>query len=184
MRRAAILSGILLLAAGGCGQESTTPAAMNESIDLAADQVTNGVTIDLLDGGVRTAIVRSDSAYTFGRYSELFGVDATFNTETGAENGTVTSEFGVYDMDTKVFIARGDVVLITQGPEGPRQLETDELHYGIAEDRIWTDQPFTLIEGDRITQGTRFRTDSNFQTWEVSGVQTTGTVRSDTDSRF
>ncbi len=154
------------------------PSASSDAFDLPADYVFFGARTKLSADGVVTAVLTSDTAYFHedSRQYDLIGVDVVFYTEQGLESGTLSSSTGDYQERDGVFIARGNVVLITQGPDGPRHLETEELHYLLEGDRIWTDSPFTLLEAGRTTRGTSFRTDSNFQTWEVTGVETRGTV--------
>ena len=36
------------------------------------------------------------------------------------------------------------------------------------------DQPFTLTEGEQVSRGQSFRSDSDFRTWEVTGGETEG----------
>jgi LPS export ABC transporter protein LptC len=167
--------GILFAA---CGQDTTMPSASSDAFDLPADMVTIGFRTTLYVDGVVSAVLISDSAYFHeeDRRYDLIGVDVAFYTEQGAEAGTLTSQTGDYQERDGVFIARGNVVLITEGPDGPRHLETEELHYLLQGDRIWTDSPFTLLEAGRTTRGTSFQTDSKFETWEVTGMQTEGTV--------
>jgi LPS export ABC transporter protein LptC len=172
--RAAMLA--LLLALGACGQQSTTPGATFDG-DLPPDQiVTAGFEMRLTNLGVLAALLDSDTAYIYeqARRYEFVGVQASFRDERGSEAGVLTSTTGDYNQGINLFIARGDVVLITQGPNGERRLETDELHYNISEDRIWTERPFTIFEAGRTTTGDAFQTDSNFRTWEVTGVRTQG----------
>jgi LPS export ABC transporter protein LptC len=107
---------------------------------------------------------------------DLINVKVTFYSPDGAEAGTLTSRTGDYNTADNLFIARENVVLITPGANGDRRLETEELHYDIGGDQIWTDSPFVLHEQGRVSQGTRFRTDSQFRTWEVTGLQTEGPV--------
>lgn len=178
--------GLFVLLLAGCGGDSTSPMPMGDPFEMPADQVLLGMNHRMTRYGVVTAILNSDSAYVYeqSRRFDLMGVDVTFYTEQGAQAGHLTSETGDYNLAAKVFIARGNVVLITAGPEGDRHLETEELHYDIDGDRIWTDSPFTLVEAGRTSRGTQFRTDSKFDRWEVTGLQTQGTVPEDAGTRF
>lgn len=167
-----IALGVLALAA--CDGESTTPAAVAESAQLPADQVIYGLRHNMTTDGVRSGELLSDSAYMFetGRKLDLKGVRLRFFAENGRETGVLTSSSGEYHTGTGSFVARGDVLLITHAPS--RRLETEELHYDVEGDQLWSDVPFVLREGERVTRGTRFRSDSRFETWSVSNAETSG----------
>jgi LPS export ABC transporter protein LptC len=174
MRRVCLVAAILLV---GCGQQATTPGATMDSIDLEADNVIIGAEHRMTNLGVLTAVMRSDTAYAYEQTNNMDlrgNVTVSFRDERGSEAGTLTSRTGDYNMGINLFVARGDVVLITDGPNGPRRLETDELHYDINGDRLWTDRPFTFHESGRVSRGNSFRTDSQFLTWEVTGIETQG----------
>ena len=162
------------LALAACERESTTPAAVADAAQLPADQVIYGLKHNMTRDGLRTGALRSDSAYMFetGRKLDLKGVELHFYGENGQETGVLTSTSGEYDTQSGSFVARGEVLLITHGPS--RRLETEELHYDVPGDQLWSDVPFVLREGERVTRGTRFRSDSKFQTWSVSNAETSG----------
>jgi LPS export ABC transporter protein LptC len=176
MRISATIIAAALLA--GCGQQSTTPSAPAEDFYLPADQVLIGLTHRMTNDGVLTALLLSDTAYVYeqSRRMDLMGVHVTFYTEQGAEAGTLTSLTADYDLANRIFIARGDVVLITRRTDGERRLETTQLYYDLRGDEISTSTPFVLHEAGRTSRGSTFRTDSRFNTWEVTGVETHGTV--------
>lgn len=162
----------------GCGQQTTTPAAEAEAFDLPADVVANGVRHNLTQDGVRRAIITSDTSYHYEstRHVDMVGVQVVFYDDIGQEAGTLTAKRGEYDLGNNIFTAKESVVLVTEGPQGERRLSTDELGYDLGVDRLWSDRPFTLVEAGRTSTGTSFRSDAKFETWSVTGGQTTGTV--------
>lgn len=166
----------LIATVAGCGAESTTPAAVADASQLPADQVIYGLRHNMTKDGIRTGVLVSDTAFLFetGRKLDLRTVNLQFYGESGRETGTLTSETGEYEISTGSFVARGGVVLITQSPNGRRRLETEELHYDVRGDRLWSDKAFTMREGGRTTRGDSFRTDAAFRNWEVSGARTEG----------
>lgn len=176
LRSVIVAAALLPLAA--CGEDSTTPAAGVETFDLPADQIGYHVDMRLTNRGVLGAVLNSDTVFSFShsRRHDLRGVSVIFFDENGGEAGRLTSRTGDYDTASGIFIARSDVVLISSGPEGERRLETEELHYHIRDDRLWTEEPFVLYEGDRTTRGTRFSTDAKFTAWEVTGIETQGNL--------
>jgi LPS export ABC transporter protein LptC len=159
-----------------CGNQSTTPAAVAGAADLVADNVFYGVTHRMTNNGIRTGELRGDTAYLFeaDRRMDLHGVNLTFFDEAGRQTGTLTSQTGEYRMDTGSFIARGNVVLVTQEPEGTRRVETEELHYDVGGDQLWSDVDFVMTRGAQVTRGSSFRSDARFETWSVTNARTEG----------
>jgi LPS export ABC transporter protein LptC len=174
-----ILATVALLAVlAGCGRESTTPGAIADAADLPADNVIHGLTHRVTRDGVRTALLQGDTAYLYesDRRFDIEGVNLTFFHESGQESGTLTSSTGEYRMGTGAFIARGNVVLITRGEQGTRRVETEELHYDVQGDQIWSDVDFVMREGGRTTRGTSFRSDTRFESWTIDEARTEGGV--------
>lgn len=162
----------LLLNAIACADEATVPAASEEA-ELPADQTVTGLRHFMTSQGVRKALLLADSAYVRegGRRFDLVAVDVEFYDPAGRAAGDLTSETGEYVISGGSFVARGDVVLITEGPEGPRRLETDELHYDPNNDELWSDVPFVFREAGRETRGISFRSDADFRNFTVEGAQ-------------
>jgi LPS export ABC transporter protein LptC len=173
MRLRAFALFFMTLATAACGSEATLPqsAAVGE---MPADNVIDGLSHNLTRNGVRASALRADTAHLYQqqRRMELQGVHLTFYSEAGLQTGTLTSDTGDYHTGTRSFVARGNVVLITQGPQGTRRLTTEELHYDVPGDQLWSDVPFTLEEAGRTTRGTSFRSDSQFETWSVTQART------------
>ncbi len=165
---------VALLAA--CGSESTTPGAIADVGDLPADNVIHDLTHRMTRDGIRSAELRSDTAFYFDveRRFDLQSVNLVFYHETGQQSGTLNSLTGEYRVGTGAFIARGSVVLITQGEQGERRVETEELHYDVAGDQIWSDVDFVMTEAGRTTRGSSFRTDTQFERWTVTDARTQG----------
>jgi LPS export ABC transporter protein LptC len=174
-----MMIGLALPLLGACGG-STTPSDVADASQLPADQVVFGVDHNMTLEGIRTGVLLSDTAYLYesGSRMDLMGVELRFFADNGLETGVLTSETGEYDTRSGAFVARGNVVLITQGPQGERRLETEELHYDVEADRLWSDVAFVLHEDGGTTTGKSFRSDSEFRNWTVTGAETQGGVRS------
>jgi LPS export ABC transporter protein LptC len=172
------LIGFGLLA--GCQQTSTTPSEVT-SAELPAEAVVCGVNHIMTRNGIRSSVLTADSAFNmnYGQTLHLMGVRLSFFTDTGAEAGNLTSRTGEYDVALGRFNAVGDAVLLTTGPRGNRRLETEVLHYDLKTDDLWTDTPFTLTEGGRVTRGSSFRSDGKFQNWTVRNAETEGGLPSE-----
>lgn len=177
MRYAALLfAGSLLV---GCGAGADTPTADDSAFELPADQVIFGGRQTLTTDGVRRSEVEADTVLTFeqSRRHEFRQVKVNFFEDNGQNAGTLTATSAEYDIPSGLFIARGNVVLVTPSPNGgERQLQTEELFFDVPNDRIWSDREFTLLEGGQTTSGTTFRSDSQFRTWEVTGARTEGST--------
>lgn len=171
-----LLAGACLAVAAGCGSDSTTPAVLADSSNLPVENMILGVNHNMTKDGVRTGVLVSDTAFLLdsSRKMDLRNVSLQFFSDNGAPSGTLTSETGEYDVTTGSFVARGDVVLVTGGPEGTRHLETEELHYDVNVDRLWSEVPFVMREGGRTTRGQSFRSDAEFRNWSVTGAETSG----------
>lgn len=126
----------------------------------SADQVMYKVHTILTEQGVRQGELFADTTYVYddnSRY-ELRNVRATFNTPTGAPNGTLTAKRGRYDIRQRVLEGFGNVVVTTT--DGKRLL-TPHLRFDQARNLIRSDSAFTLIEGSRRSRGVGFETDPN-----------------------
>ncbi len=181
MKRSILLCTFALAA---CGPGTGTPSAPTEAFDLPADMVAFGFRENILRDGVIAGVVTADTAFAYEGESrvDLFGVDVVFHDERGAQAGTLTSRTG--DFNGSLFVARGSAVLVTEGPQGTRELRTEELYIDIREDRIWTDVEFTHVEAGRTSQGTSFRTDLRFDSWVITGLQSTGAVPAEAATEF
>jgi LPS export ABC transporter protein LptC len=174
----------LVLAA--CGQEATVPTQKDRLAELNVDMVIHGYRHAVTDEGVRKAVMQGDTAYFRDTDSkvDLRGVKLDFfNETTGATSGTLTSRTGEYDMRTGAMTARGNAVLTLQGAEGTRTISSEELHYDVQGDRIWSDKPTVMKEGAREVLGTSFESDAKFQNVRVQTPRSSG-VEVDEGIRF
>lgn len=176
--RTLLLLALFLSAASGCRDGTTTPPVAEEQA-LPADQVVYDLQHTMTTDGVRKAVLDGDTAYLYqsGRSMDLIGVELTFYSETGHETGRLTSATGSYDSRSGQMVARGNVVLVTRDTEGERRLETEELHYDLNGDRMWSEKPVVLHDGPTTVYGTSFRADARFQNRVIEGARTTGGVR-------
>lgn len=168
--------GILLVAAA-CGRESTVPDA-GADVELAADQIAYGVEHVMTKSGVREAILRGDTAYfrESGREVDLLGVSLEFFDPSGTQSGQLTARSGEYEPSSSAMTARGNVVLIVRTDNGERRIETEELHYDLRQNRIWSDQPTVSREGGVVYRGDSFTSDTQFRNLRVQGASTSGGV--------
>ena len=147
-----------------CDGPTETAVASGELQGVEADIVVFGMTSFLSAAGVREGRVVADTAYIFNdsTVQKLRGMEVVFYGEDGRERATVRSRSGELDPSTDRMVARGNVVLIVH--EDRRRIETAELHYDPARDRLWSDSATvqTLADGS-VSRGSSFQSDLSFQ---------------------
>jgi LPS export ABC transporter protein LptC len=150
---------LALSAAVACqGDDAVTPAPVNAKAD-SADQVLFGVRHNVTDAGLLRAKLVSDTGLIFddGTRIELYDVNLTFFTTTGARNAVLTSREGTYRTRVGSMEARGAVLVV--GEDG-RRLSTEQLRYEPNRNQISSDSAFVLTEpGGRRLEGVGFVSD-------------------------
>lgn len=171
-----LLAPVVALAAA-CAEETTVPTQKDTLADLHVDQVIYGLEHVMTNNGVRKANLHGDTAYFRDSDSrvDLKGVKLDFfNETTGATSGTMTSRTGEYDMQSGAMTARGGAVLRLQGQSGERVIESDELHYDVQGNRVWSDKPTVMRENGRTVRGNSFQSDTKFQNVTVQNAKVSG----------
>jgi LPS export ABC transporter protein LptC len=155
---------VVALGTAACDGPTETTVASNDLQGVEADIVVFGMTSFLSAAGVREGRVVADTAYIFNdsTVQKLRGMEVVFYGEDGRERATVRARAGELDPSTDRMVARGNVVLIVH--EDRRRLETAELHYDPARDRLWSDSATvqTLADGS-VSRGSSFQSDLSFQ---------------------
>jgi LPS export ABC transporter protein LptC len=160
MTRAMLGAALAALALGACRSPEGPPVTQVGSAADSADQVMIKVRTLLTERGVQQGELFADTAYIYddGSRYELRNVRTTFNTPTGAPNGTLTARRGRYDIRQRIMEGFGDVVVVTT--DGKRLL-TPHLRFDQARNLVRSDSAFTLIEGSRRSEGLGFESDPN-----------------------
>lgn len=152
------LAALVALAAGACGDAPNTPVAAGDLAEIDADAVIYGMDDHLETDGIRSGRIQADSAYAFNDSSivHLFGMNMKLFYEDGRDRAEVTALRGAMNQRTEEMVARGDVVV--QMANSPERIETPELHYDPAGNRIWSDSATVRVLPDgRTSRGTCFR---------------------------
>ncbi|HEU0013058.1 MAG TPA: LPS export ABC transporter periplasmic protein LptC [Longimicrobium sp.] len=161
-----------------CGGQPA-PAASAGNLDADATQRTYGMNLKLTEGGVIKADLHADTAIQRPgtTTTEIRGVRLKFYGQGGGQPGDLTSRSGEYDARSGMMIARGNVVLITQGENGKRVIKSEELHYDQKGDRVWSTRETRVEEPGRtwITQG--FTSDTRFTNLQGRNARTVGSIR-------
>ena len=91
------------------------------------------------------------------RRRELRKVRATFNTTTGAKDGTMTGDRGRYNTQQQILEGFGHVVITTN--DGKR-LTSPHVRYTQSINEVSSDSAFTMVEADgKQISGVGFRAD-------------------------
>ena len=148
------------LLGGACRSPDQPPVTPGATAADSADQVMLSVRTLLTERGVQQGELFADTAYVYdeGSRYDLRKVRASFNTPTGAPNGTLTAQRGRYDIRQGVMEGFGNVVVVTT--DGKR-LMTPHLRFEKSRNLVLSDSAFTLVDGTRRTRGTGFESDPN-----------------------
>jgi LPS export ABC transporter protein LptC len=161
MTRKLLAAGIALsLVLGACRRPEGPPVKQVDTAGNGADQVMFRVRTLLTERGVQQGELFADTAYVYddGSRYELRNVRTTFNTPTGAPNGTLTAKRGRYDIRQRIMEAFGDVVVVSTDA---KRLLTPHLRFDQARNLVRSDSAFTLTEGTRRSEGVGFESDPN-----------------------
>lgn len=157
---------------GGCEAALDAPQADEGLVSIVADAVLFDMVDYLTTDGVRGGVIRADTAYVYNDSSQIrmWGVEMTLFHDDGTERAHMTSERGILHQESERMEARGDVVLVMNG--GLQRVESPELYYDPARGRIWSDSNSVFTrEGGRITRGTCFQSDLDFQNLTVCNIR-------------
>ena len=146
-----------------CRKSTTPPPVVGDAalVDSADQVIFDGHTF-LTEGGVKRGDMFADTIFIFREQTwfVLRRVRATFNTETGAPNGTLRGDRGTYDLRARVLEGFGNVVVTsTDG----KQLTSNHLKFTESTNLISSDSAFTAKQGDRIQTGIGFTSDPNLK---------------------
>jgi len=134
-----------LVSCGG-GDERPTGTAP-EVFPEGASQVMVGLENYITRDGVRSAVLRADTVYTFDEESRLSlrAVVLTFFGDAGDTVGVMTGDSAVYELDERIVTVRGDVeVRLADG----ERLEAPLLVYHAAANQLRADSGFVLTQAD------------------------------------
>jgi LPS export ABC transporter protein LptC len=167
--------GIATLCVGAACQDTQAPPLAKEMVlPDSAEQMLFGVSLILTDGGVRRALVKSDTLlmYDDNTREELRKVTATFFTTAGEQDAVLTALQGLHSSRLGTMEARGDVVVTaTDG----QKLTTPHLKYDPSRNEISSDSAFTLTQGARVTKGVGFVSNPDMTNMRIlAGAQVTG----------
>ena len=177
MRVRRLLPLVLVMTAVAVACDGATTPGAGDLGEMPADQIAIDVRHVMTEEGIRKAVLHADTAYLYQGTSEadMVGVRLRFFDEGGREAGELTSRTGNFDMRGNRMVSRGDVVLVIRDDRGePRRIETEELHYDIQADRIWSDVATSMHHEGRVLRGSSFESDIQFQNVRIRDARTEG----------
>jgi LPS export ABC transporter protein LptC len=154
-------------------QKPTTAPAGEEIPDLKAERVMYGMDTYSSSGTARKSRTHADTAYMFNRNDssvvQLRGMTVEMFDVAGNRTAKVSARQGALYPDTKIMVARGNVVLITA--DGKR-VTTEELHYDQNSHRVWSNSHTVVVNpnGSRQTMES-FTTDDKFRSISATGAR-------------
>jgi LPS export ABC transporter protein LptC len=166
MRLSQIISHIIAAtaivgAAAACSREKEPPVAAGPSVADSADQVFVTMHSALTTKGVQRGDLLADTAYVLseGTRFDLRHAHANFTTETGAPQGTMDAQRGVYSTRTQIVEGWGDVVVrLVDG----RQLRSPHVVYNQVSHQISSDTTYTITRGSDTQHGIGFTSNESF----------------------
>jgi len=155
----------------GCQEPTESPLVDESLVNLQADAVFYDMEDHLTTDGVRSGLIRADTAHMFQDSAKvhMWGVEMILFHADGSERARVTSLRGVLDRRTQSMVARGNALLTLD--EGRRYVESPELHYDPDTERIWSDSNSVYTNGGRVTRGTCFRSNLEFTNLTVCNIR-------------
>lgn len=156
---------VLLAAVGavGCGEEDEKPLASETLLGLQADQVLVGVEMNLTRAGVRSGVLKADTAFSFQEEGllQLRNMEITFYGDTGLEEGVLTGREGEYRFESGDVEVNGNVE-VTEAV-GSKRLVTERLRYAAQADSLYGDTAFVLYRPGIQMRGDSFVSDAQLE---------------------
>jgi LPS export ABC transporter protein LptC len=152
---------ILEIATASCRDSQQPPVVGGPSIADSADQVLFGVQYVLTTRGVQRGELKADTAYVLDDQNrfDLRNAHVVFTTETGAPEGTMDGNRGVYNLRTQLLEGWGDVVVhLVDG----RTLKSPHIIYNQVTHQIASDTSYVASRGTDSQFGIGFSSDQSF----------------------
>jgi LPS export ABC transporter protein LptC len=121
----------------------------------------------LTTDGVRSGQVHADTAFFYEDTSQwrLLGVRMTVFDELGASQATVVADSGRLTQSTEQMTAWGNVQV--ELPNSSCRIASSTLDYDPVVGEIRTDQPVEFRQGERVTRGSGFTSDLEFENFTI-----------------
>jgi len=155
------LAVVILAVAGACRDSNQPPVVSGTTAADSADQVFLGMKTILTTRGVQRADLTADTAFVLDDQTrfDLRNPHVIFTTETGAPEGTMEAQRGVYSTRLQTLEGWGDVVVkMVDG----RTLRTPHFIYNQLNHTVTSDTTYTITRGNDVQSGIGFTADQSF----------------------
>jgi LPS export ABC transporter protein LptC len=168
---------VALLALSACRESSTPPVVAGQSAADSADQMLIGVTYVMTTNGISRGVLNADTAFVLDEQTrfDLRRTHVKFTTETGAPQGTMEANRGVYNQRTQILEGWGDVVVkLTDG----RTLKSPHVTFNQLTHKVSSDTTYTLARANGDSQsGKGFLSNQAFTSFQcLANCKGDGTV--------
>jgi LPS export ABC transporter protein LptC len=156
-RAACVLVGLVALALSACQESQQAPVAHGATAADSADQVLYVAHFLLTNRGIKRGDLTADTAYVLDDQTrfDLRVAHVVFTTETGASQGTMEANKGMYSTRTQVLEGWGNVIVkMTDG----RTLHSPHVVFNQILHTITSDTTFTITRGSDTAHGIGFST--------------------------
>jgi LPS export ABC transporter protein LptC len=153
---------VAIAGTAACHEAPQTPVASAPGIADTADQVFFGAQFLLTTRGIQRGDLTADTAYILEDQTrfDLRRTRVVFTTETGAPQGTMTGDRGLYSTRTQVLDGRGNVVVkLVDG----RTLTSPHVTYNQLTHQISSDTSYTISDTRGSQTGIGFTSDQTFK---------------------
>jgi LPS export ABC transporter protein LptC len=158
MRRSVyLLVGLVILGVAACQESQQAPVATTPTAADSADQVLYTAHFVLTTRGIKRGDLTADTAYILDDQTrfDLRKAHVTLTTETGAPQGTMEADKGMYSTRSQILEGWGNVVVkMVDG----RTLHTPHVVFNQVLRTITSDTTFTITRGSDTAHGIGFNT--------------------------
>ena len=158
-----------MLGGAACRDSQTPPVVSGPSAADSADQMLIGVSYIMTTKGIARGELNADTAYVLDDQTrfDLRRAHVNFKTETGAPEGTMDANRGVYNQRTQILEGWGDVVVkLTDG----RTLKSPHVTFNQLTHKVSSDTTYTLTRANGDTQsGKGFLSNQAFTSFQCLG---------------
>lgn len=165
--RLPLVFGVLVAAitAAACRDSQQPPVAAGKSIADSADQVFFGAKYVLTSKGIKRGDLTADTAYILEDQTrfDLRKAHTVFTTETGAPQGTMDANKGIYSTRTQILEGWGDVVVkLVDG----RTLKSPHVTFNQITHQISSDTTYSISGSQGTQTGIGFTSNQTFTTFK------------------
>jgi LPS export ABC transporter protein LptC len=162
MRRAGfIVAWCAALGLAACKESKAPPVVAGPSVADSADQILFKVHYLISTHGIQRGNLVADTAYLLadGTKLDLRRTHVTFTSETGAPEGTMDANRGVYNTQSQVLEGWGNVVVRTV--DG-RTLKSPHVTFNQITHTIVSDTTYSITRGNDTQSGVGFTSNQTF----------------------